>query len=110
MSVLSGLVVVSFWFYIANTYFSVNSMTVDDEDNIRVKDAKAGMIWERTFWAFTFQIHGQHMSAMYREAKFYTNHPDDPKLNVKSSYNRRNPAAPDPYYKGWGQMKDMRLL
>ena len=101
---------VSFWFYVANTYFAVCSMTVDDEDNIRVKDAKAGMIWERVFWAFTFQIHGQHMSAMQREFKFYTNHPDDPKINVKSTYNRKNPAAPDAYYKGWGQMKDMRLM
>ena len=45
---------VSFWFYTANTYFAVSSNNVDDEDNIRVKDAKAGMIWERTFWAFTF--------------------------------------------------------
>ena len=50
----SGLIVVSFWFYTANTYFAVSSNNVDDEDNIRVKDAKAGMIWERTFWAFTF--------------------------------------------------------
>ena len=106
----SGLVMISFWFYVANTYFAVCSMTVDDEDNIRVKDAKAGMIWERVFWAFTFQIHGQHMSAMQREFKFYTNHPDDPKINVKSTYNRKNPAAPDAYYKGWGQMKDMRLM
>ncbi len=106
----SGLIVVSFWFYIANTYFAVCSQTVDDEDNLRVKDAKAGMIWERVFWAFTFQIHGQHCSAMMREVKFYTNHPDDPKINVKSTYNRKNPNAPDLYYKGWGQMKDMRLI
>ena len=54
LSVLSGAVMVSFWFYVANYYFAVCSQGVDDEDNIRVKDAKAGMIWERTFWAFTF--------------------------------------------------------
>ena len=68
------------------------------------------MIWERTFWAFTFQIHGQHMSALQREVKYYVNHPDDPKLNCKSTYNRRNPNAPDHYYKGWGQMRDMRHI
>ena len=45
-----------------------------------------------------------------REIKFFTHHPDDPKLNVKSSYNRKNHAAPDKYYKGWGQMRDMRYL
>ena len=54
LSVLSGAVMVSFWFYVANYYFAVCCQGVDDEDNIRVKDAKAGMIWERTFWAFTF--------------------------------------------------------
>ena len=25
---------------------------------------KAGLIWERTFWSLTYQIHGQHMSAL----------------------------------------------
>ena len=109
-SVMSGLVTVLFWFYVANTYFAVNSQGVDDEDNLRIKDAKAGMIWERVFWAFTFQIHGQHMSAMQREVKFGVNHPDDPKINVKSTYNRKNPNAPDRYYKGWGEMRDMRLI
>ncbi len=107
---MSGLVTVAFWFYVANTYFAVNSQGVDDEDNLRIKDAKAGMIWERVFWAFTFQIHGQHMSAMQREVKFGVNHPDDPKINVKSTYNRKNPNAPDRYYKGWGEMRDMRLI
>ena len=42
--------------------------------------------------------------------KFYVHHPDDPKLNVKCSYNNKNPYAPDRYYKGWGQMMDMRLM
>jgi hypothetical protein len=36
----------------------------DDEDNIRIKDAKSGLIWERVFWSFTYQVHGQHMSAL----------------------------------------------
>ena len=50
------------------------------------------------------------MAAMQRELKFYTNHPDDPKINVKSSYNRKNPSAPDKYYTGGGTMRDMRLM
>ena len=50
------------------------------------------------------------MSALCREIKFYTLHPDDPKLNVRSSYNNKNPYAPDRYYKGWGQMRDVRLM
>ena len=101
---------VSFWFYIACYYFSVVSQGPDDEDNLRLKDAKAGTIWERCFWSFTFHIHGQHFAALQREIKFSTHHPDDPKLNAKSSYNIKNPYAPDRYYKGWGQMRDMRLL
>lgn len=48
------------------------------------------------------------MSALMREIKFFANHPDDTKLNVRKSYMMKNPAAPDRYYKGWGQMKDMR--
>jgi len=50
------------------------------------------------------------MSALQREIKFFTMHPDDPKLTVRSSYNIKNPYAPDRYYKGWGQMKDMRIM
>lgn len=102
--------VVGFWFYIADFYFFVGSTNVDDEDAVRLKDAKAGLIWERNFWAMTFQIHGQHMSALQREIKFYVLHPDDPKLNVRSSYNVKNPYAPDRYYHGWGQMRDMRIM
>lgn len=102
--------VVAFWFYIADFYFCVQSSTMDEEDNTRLKDAKTGQIWERNFWALTFQIHGQHMSALQREIKFYVHHPDDPRLNVKSSYNVKNPYAPDRYYQGWGQMRDMRLI
>ena len=109
-AVVAGATVVSFWFYIADFYFAVCSQSVDDEDNLRIKDAKAGMIWERNFWAFTYQIHGQHASALQRQIKFYCLHPDDPKLNVRSSYNNRNPNAPDRYYKGWGQMRDMRIM
>ena len=50
------------------------------------------------------------MAALQREIKFYALHPDDPKINVKSSYNNKNPYAPDRYYKGWGKMTDMRLI
>ena len=109
-SVIAGATVVSFWYYTACSYFATSSQSVDDEDNLRIKDGKAAQIWERNFWAFTFQIHGQHMAALQREAKFYTSHPDDPKLNVKSSYNRKNPNAPDRYYEGWGKMMDMRMI
>ena len=45
---------VLFWFYVANTYFAAGTQSSEDEDNQRIKDAKAGMIWERTFWAFNF--------------------------------------------------------
>ena len=57
-SVIAAFCTVSFWFYISDFYFCVVSTGVDDEDFLRLKDAKAGMIWERTFWALTFQIHG----------------------------------------------------
>lgn len=46
--------VVSFWLYIADFYFAVSGTNVDDEDMIRLKDAKASLIWERNFWALTF--------------------------------------------------------
>ena len=109
-SVLSGAMVVSFWFYVACYNAGITSTNVDDEDFLRLKDAKSGQIWERNFWAFTFYIHGYHMSAMQREVKFLVLHPDDPKLNVRSSFNVRNPYAPDRYYKGWGEMKDLRMM
>ena len=109
-SVLAGITTVSFWFYIADSYFYVSSTSVDDEDHLRLKDAKATLIWERCFWSLTYQIHGQHAAAFQRQLKFYTHHPDDPKLNVKSSYNTRNFNAPDRYYKGWGQMMDQRFM
>ena len=47
---------------------------------------------------------------MNRHGKFYTLHPDDPKLNVRSSYNVKNPNAPDRYYTGFGNMIDMRMI
>ena len=47
---------------------------------------------------------------MQRQIKCFSEHPDDPKLNVKSSYNRKNPNAPDHYYRGWGKMMDMRMV
>ena len=109
-SLIGGALMASFWFYIADFYFSVSSQGPDDEDNLRLKDAKAGTIWERCFWAFTYSVHGYHFAAMQRSIKFYTHHPDDPKLNVKSSYNTKNPYAPDRYYHGWGQMLDMRHM
>ena len=109
-AVILGAVVVGFWWYIAGFYYNVSSTNVDDEDFLRLKDAKAGLIWERNFWSLTFQIHGQHIAALMRTLKFYTLHPDDPKLTVRTSYNRKNHNAPDRYYKGWGQMMDMRLM
>ena len=105
-----GAATVGFWFYISDYYFFVTSTGIDDEDNLRLRDAKAGLIWERTFWALCYQIHGQHWAAMMRDIKFYTHHPDDPKLNVKSSYNTKNPYAPDRYYRGWGVMDTMRTM
>jgi hypothetical protein len=57
-SVIMGAFVVGFWFYIGDFYFFVSSVNVDDEDNLRLKDAKAGTIWERNFWALTYTIHG----------------------------------------------------
>ena len=53
-SAIAAFVVVGFWFYISDFYFCVVSTGVDDEDFLRLKDAKAGMIWERTFWALTY--------------------------------------------------------
>ena len=109
-SLLAGITMVSFWFYISGFYFHVVSQGPDDEDMLRLKDGKSNLIWERVFWSWTFQCHGQHFSALQREIKFFAHHPDDPKLTVKASYNVKNPYAPDRYYKGWGQMKDMRIM
>ena len=109
-STIAACCVIGYWAYLTMFFFLINSSNCDDEDNIRLKDAKAGLIWERVFWAFTYTVHGQHMSAMQRSIKFYVHHPDDPKLNAKSSYNTKNPYAPDRYYKGWGKMMDMRLM
>ena len=41
-SMLNGIVVVLFWFYISDSHFAVVSSGPDDEDNIRIKDAKSG--------------------------------------------------------------------
>ncbi|MFN9898700.1 MAG: hypothetical protein ACK55Z_07895, partial [bacterium] len=57
-SLLAGCFVVLFWAYISDSHFCVVSQGPDDEDNIRIKDAKSGMIWERVFWSFTYQVHG----------------------------------------------------
>ena len=96
--------------YIADFYYFVSGVGAEDENNARLKDAKSAQIWERNFWNVTFHIHGQHMSALQRYIKFYTLHPDDPKLNARSTSNFKNPYAPDRYYKGWGNMRDMRTL
>ena len=53
-AVVAGGMTVLFWYYTACSYFATSSQSVDDEDNLRIKDAKAGMIWERVFWACTF--------------------------------------------------------
>ena len=109
-SVFAAIFVVLNWYWIADHHFGISSCNVDDEDLLRLKDAKATQIWERVFWSFTFSIHGQHAAAFMREAKFYTLTPDNPQLNVRASFNRRNPYAIDRYYKGWGEMTDMRML
>merc|ERR1719454_39017 len=49
-SLIFGAGMVSFWFYIADFNFIVSSQSVDDEDNLRLKDGKTGLIWERCFW------------------------------------------------------------
>ena len=41
-SVICGAIVVSFWYYIACSYFATAGTSVDDEDMLRIKDAKAG--------------------------------------------------------------------
>uniref|UniRef100_A0A7S3CI71 Uncharacterized protein n=1 Tax=Strombidium rassoulzadegani TaxID=1082188 RepID=A0A7S3CI71_9SPIT len=109
-SFIAGVCVVLFWFYISDSHFFLGYACPDDLDYLKLKDSKAGTIWERVFWAFTYQVHGQHMSSLQRHIKFYVHHPEDPKLNVKSSYNNKNPRAPDRYYRGWGKMRDMRLM
>ncbi len=107
-SFLAALVVVSYWIYLSDFYYLTGSGSVDDEDNYKLKDAKTSMLWERTFWALTYSVHGQHMSALQRTMKYASMHPDDPKLNAKSSFNGKNPYATDRYYRGWGNMMDMR--
>ena len=109
-SLIGGIAMVSFWFYVSTFHSFIVSTGADDEDILRLKDGKTNLIWERTFWHFTYQVHGQHFSALQREIKFFAHHPDDTKLTVKASYNYKNPYAPDRYYKGWGNMMDMRML
>ena len=109
-SVIAGIVVVGYWYWSADHYFNLSSTGVDDEDILRFKDAKATQTWERVFWNSTYHLHGYHSAALMREMKYFTHHPDDPKMNVKCSFNNKNPYSPDRYYKGWGQMRDMRLM
>ena len=53
-AVIAGGLTASFWFYIADFYFATASQSIDDEDHLRLKDGKAGMIWERVFWSWTY--------------------------------------------------------
>lgn len=109
-SVIAAVAVVLNWYWIADQHFSICSSNVDDEDLLRLKDAKATTMWERTFWSLTYTLHGTHAAALMRNLKFYTLSPDNPQLNVRASFNRKNPYAIDRYYKGWGEMRDMRIL
>ena len=109
-SSIACVVVVLNWYWIADHHFNISNATIDDEDFLRLKDAKATQIWERVFWSLTFQIHGQHASAFMREMKYLTMTPDNPQLTVRGNYNRKNPNSIDRYYKGWGVMMDMRCM
>ena len=109
-SCIMCVIVVLNWYWIADQHYPVCTTSIDDEDLLRLKDSKATLMWERTFWSLTFGIHGQHAGAFMRGLKFYTIDPDNPQLNVRASYNIKNPYAPDRYYKGWGEMRDMRIL
>ena len=109
-SIIAAVVVVMNWYWIADHHFNVSSATIDDEDLLRLKDAKATMLWERVFWSFTFSVHGQHAGAFFRELKCYTLVPDNPQLNIRASFNKKNPYATDRYFTGWGDMADMRLF
>ena len=40
-SVISGIVMVSLWYWIADHHFFINSSGYEDEDQLRIKDAKA---------------------------------------------------------------------
>ena len=101
---------VGLWYWIADHHFFVNSSGYEDEDQLRMRDAKATQIWERTFWSFTYQLHGQHWAAYQRLWKFHILDPDNPQLNVRASPMRKNPYAPDRYHPGWGKMKSMRIV
>ena len=94
-SVILGIIVVSMWFWIADAHFNCSSTGDEDEDILRFKDAKATTTWERCLWGFTYFIHGQHMAAFMRDVKFYVFDADCPQLNVRKSYNTRNPYATD---------------
>ena len=57
-SLIASVAMVAFWFYMAGWHFFEGSQGVDDEDGLRHKDSKSTNMWERTFWSFTYQIHG----------------------------------------------------
>ena len=57
-SVIASVVVVAMWFWMADYQFNINSSGYDDEDLLRFRDHRATIFWERTFWSFTYYIHG----------------------------------------------------
>ena len=107
---LAAVGVSGYWVYSQGYFLLTGFNNIDDEDMLRLKDAKTGQKWERVAWAITYAVHAQHFAALQRSIKAYKLHPDDPKLSVQSSYNSKNPYAPDRYYQGWGKQTDMRIL
>jgi hypothetical protein len=53
-SVIMGASTVLFWFYISDFFYIITSTGPNDEDILRMKDAKTNQIWERNWWALNY--------------------------------------------------------